>query len=77
MNVTLTLRNTFSKAVSRLVLSGDTLEVTYTNGRTYRYADIDDDTVASLLTEVADKGSLGAWVNHSVKPYFSYAEVTA
>lgn len=76
MNITLEITNTYSKAVAHLLLSGNTVTVTYTNNRTYTYEGLDAFCVADLLREVAEKGSLGSWVNTMVKPYYPFTEVT-
>ena len=77
MNITLNITNTHSKAVLALMVADSTLLVTYSNKRTYAYKGVDKATVAGLLAEVANNGSLGVWVNKKVKPFFAFEEVTA
>ena len=77
MKLELKLTNTYSKAVLALALSGDEVTVTYSNNRTYKYKGLSGFAIDDLLNTITNQTSLGHWVNYTVKPYYSYEEVTA
>jgi len=55
-----------------LDLTYGTLEVTFTSGRTYEYADVMVGTFAELMKAV----SFGKFLNQEVKPYHEVRETT-
>lgn len=52
------------------------LEATFSNGRTYQYTDVPEKIWKDFLNAIKSSDSAGAFINHQIKPFYKWVEIT-